>query len=61
MEWHPTKNDPLLPEYFTPSSEKEVWWQDYLGHEWQEKIRNRTSKWKRLLFMNIKNGFILPI
>jgi hypothetical protein len=41
-EWHPTKNDPLLPEHFTPGSVKKVWWQNYLGHEWQSPISNRV-------------------
>ena len=40
-QWHPTKNGPLLPEHFTPGSEKKVWWQNYLGHEWQATICSR--------------------
>lgn len=43
-EWHPTKNDPLLPEYFTPGSNKKVWWKCPKGddHEWISTISNRT-------------------
>jgi hypothetical protein len=43
-EWHPSKNDPLLPEYFSPGSSRIVWWKCPLGedHEWQSTISNRT-------------------
>ena len=43
-QWHPTKNLPLLPEHFTHGSHKEIWWQDYLGREWQEEICHRVKK-----------------
>jgi very-short-patch-repair endonuclease len=43
-QWHPTKNLPLLPEHFTPGSHKEIWWQNYLGREWQEEICHRVKK-----------------
>jgi len=42
--WHTTKNEPLLPEHFTPGSHKKVWWQNHIGQEWQEEICNRVSK-----------------
>jgi len=42
-EWHPTKNDPLLPEFFTPGSSRKVWWKCPKGedHEWASTISNR--------------------
>ena len=43
-EWHPTKNDPLLPEHFTPgSSSKKIWWQCQKRHEWQARIPDRAK------------------
>jgi len=42
-EWHPTKNEPLLPEHFIPGSHKKVWWQCKYGHEWQAPIVSRSS------------------
>jgi very-short-patch-repair endonuclease len=41
-QWHPTKNEPLLPEHFTLGSHKNVWWQNYLGLEWQAQICDRV-------------------
>ena len=42
-EWHPSKNNHLLPEYFSPGSSKIVWWKCPRGedHEWQSTISNR--------------------
>lgn len=42
-EWHPSKNDLLLPEYFTPGSGRKVWWKGSCGHEWQDSIIHRTK------------------
>jgi cytochrome c-type biogenesis protein CcmH/NrfF/very-short-patch-repair endonuclease len=42
--WHPTKNGTLLPEHFTPGSNKKVWWRNHIGHEWKEKIYDRVKK-----------------
>jgi predicted nucleic acid-binding Zn-ribbon protein len=33
-EWHPTRNGDLKPTYVKPASNKRVWWQCSLGHEW---------------------------
>ncbi len=43
-EWHPTKNQNLKPEYFTPYTTKKVWWQCKVNseHEWTTAISNRT-------------------
>ncbi|MBT3303350.1 zinc-ribbon domain-containing protein [Candidatus Woesearchaeota archaeon] len=43
-QWHPTKNEPLLPEHFTPGSHKKVWWQNHFRLEWQEQICDRVRK-----------------
>lgn len=42
-EWHPSKNDTLLPEHFTPGSGRSIWWFGTCGHEWQDTINHRTS------------------
>jgi hypothetical protein len=43
-EWHPSKNSPLLPEYFTPGSNKKAWWKCPKGsdHEWRAPITSRV-------------------
>jgi len=43
-QWHPTKNEPLLPEHFTPGSGKKVWWQNHHGREWQAIINQRVRQ-----------------
>ena len=40
-EWHPTKNETLLPTMVSLGSHKKVWWRCKNGHEWQSKIENR--------------------
>jgi hypothetical protein len=42
-QWHPTKNEGLLPKDVTPSSNKRVWWICSKGHEWAAIINNRTN------------------
>ena len=34
-KWHPIKNGQLKPIHLTVGSNKRVWWQCPLGHEWQ--------------------------
>ena len=41
-EWHPTKNEDLLPEHVKPGSKKKVWWQCEKGHEWQAVVGQRS-------------------
>ena len=41
-EWHSSKNDLLLADYFTPGSGRKVWWKGNCGHEWQDSIIHRT-------------------
>ncbi|WP_198319204.1 zinc-ribbon domain-containing protein [Arenibacter algicola] len=42
-QWHTTKNEPLLPKYFLPGSNKKVWWKCSNGrdHEWESQIADR--------------------
>ena len=42
-QWHPTKNGDLTPQMVTKGSNKKVWWQCSLGHEWQANICNRSK------------------
>jgi len=41
-QWHPSKNEPLLPKYFLPGSNKKVWWKCDKGddHEWETQINH---------------------
>lgn len=43
-EWHPTKNGNIVPSAVSFGSGMEVWWKCSKGHEWNEKICQRTSK-----------------
>lgn len=43
LEWHPTKNEGLLPTMVTLGSHKKVWWICCKGHEWETEITNRTT------------------
>ncbi|MCR8666237.1 zinc-ribbon domain-containing protein [Aestuariibaculum sp. M13] len=42
-QWHHDKNEPLLPKYFLPGSNKKVWWKCSEGndHEWESQIADR--------------------
>ena len=42
-EWHPTKNNSLLPKDVGANSNKKVWWLGKCGHEWQATINNRNN------------------
>ena len=42
-EWHPTKNGMLRPNMVTTQSNRVVWWQDNLGHEWRAKVASRVD------------------
>jgi rubrerythrin len=42
-EWHPTKNNELLPYHVQPGSLRKVWWKcKKCGHEWKTTLNNRT-------------------
>lgn len=43
QEWHTVNNGKLMPSEVSAGSNKKVWWQDSLGHEWQAIINSRTS------------------
>ena len=43
-EWHPTKNEGLMPSQVTRSSNKKVWWLCAEGHEFQQIIQSRTDQ-----------------
>ena len=40
-EWHPTKNEGLMPEDLTYGSGKKAWWLCSNGHEWDAAISSR--------------------
>ena len=42
-EWHPTKNEDLMPDAMTARSGRKVWWLGKCGHEWQATILNRSE------------------
>ena len=41
-EWHPTKNEDLIPQDVTVGSQKKVWWLCSCGHEWETKVIFRS-------------------
>jgi hypothetical protein len=41
-QWHPMKNDALIPRDVTLSSNKKVWWVCGKGHEWEARVANRS-------------------
>tara|TARA_B110000503_G_scaffold92691_1_gene139733 strand:+ start:214 stop:645 length:432 start_codon:yes stop_codon:yes gene_type:complete len=43
-EWHPNKNDELVPRNVTHGSDKKVWWLCAKGHNYQAVVKNRTNK-----------------
>lgn len=44
-EWHPTKNEGLLPSHIMPTSAQKVWWLGKdCGHEWAASLTNRNRK-----------------
>lgn len=42
-EWHPTRNNHLLPEHFTHGSGRKIWWLGGCKHEWADSILHRTG------------------
>lgn len=41
-QWHPTKNNGVLPTQTVAGSKKHAWWLCDLGHEWRSTIGNRV-------------------
>lgn len=44
IQWHPIKNNSLMPENYFSGSEKRIWWECDRGHEWEETISNVTRR-----------------
>ena len=42
QEWHPARNNPVLPTEVFPGSSKRFWWRCSMGHEWQTSAANRV-------------------
>ncbi|MBQ1581970.1 MAG: zinc-ribbon domain-containing protein [Prevotella sp.] len=43
LEWHPTKNEELLPSMVSHGSSRKVWWICSKGHEWKMEIAKRCN------------------
>ena len=43
-QWHPTKNGSLTASQVVPGSEREIWWQCDVGHEWKATPAGRTRQ-----------------
>ena len=46
-QWHPAKNGALRPDTVSPYSNRKVWWQCKLGHEYQAAVAARTMSGSR--------------
>ncbi len=44
IEWHPTRNSFLKPNFVFPHAGIKVWWKCEKGHEWETTIDHRTRK-----------------
>ena len=42
-QWHPEKNNGLLPDHVTIHSGKRVWWRCERGHTWQATVASRSA------------------
>jgi len=42
-EWDYERNEPLVPEHFSPGSNQKVWWKGKCGHDWEQAIYNRVK------------------
>ena len=42
-EWHSTKNETLTPQQVAPFSNRKVWWTCPLGHDYMERVAQRTN------------------
>ena len=43
-EWHPEKNNTLLPSMVAPFCKLRVWWRCPLGHDYMATVESRTAK-----------------
>ena len=44
-EWHPTKNELYSTDTISYGSQKRIWWQCSLGHEWESPLFSRTCQY----------------
>jgi len=42
-QWHPTRNEDLIPDRISGGARQKVWWVCEKGHEWQAGVSSRTS------------------
>lgn len=42
-EWHPTRNEDLLPDNITVNSNIRAWWICHKGHEWEAEVAKRSG------------------
>lgn len=59
-EWHPIKNDDLMPFDVTAGSGKKVWWLCPLGHAYQATIHDRNSDDTQCPICNAKSQTSFP-
>ena len=43
LEWHPTKNNDLLPQMVPFKSNYKAWWLGKCGHEWEAAVYSRSA------------------
>lgn len=48
-EWHPTRNENILPDEIHPSTWTPYWWKCSVGHEWKNAPAKRLDKKKRVV------------
>ncbi len=59
-QWHPTKNEGLLPEHFAKGNTRKVWWLHENGQEWFTHICTRCrSKTNNLSFPELKDSIVI--
>jgi len=42
-QWHPTRNEDLIPDRISGGARQKVWWVCGKGHEWSAAVASRTS------------------
>lgn len=57
-EWHPTKNGFLTPAQISPFSNRKVWWQCELGHEWEAVVASRSQRKARCPYCSGKRVLV---
>ncbi|MBR2681939.1 MAG: zinc-ribbon domain-containing protein [Atopobiaceae bacterium] len=59
-EWHPTKNNGLLPSDVTAHNKKSVWWLGKCGHEWKAGVGNCVDQRSGCPICNSHNHTSFP-